>query len=116
MIDYVIDKAREMDYVQGQKRIYAIVVDKKDNILTEGYNSYTKTHPLQAHYANMVDLPEKVFLHAEISALVKVRYGKPYKLYIARVDAYGNTMLAAPCPICQEAIKQAGIKSVEYTV
>jgi len=116
MLEYAIDKAKSMEYTQTQRRIYAVVTDKKGNIISEGYNSYTKTHPKQAYYANMVDLPEKVFLHAEISALVKVRQGKPHKIYIARVDANDNTMLAAPCPICQEAIRESGIKSVEYTV
>lgn len=116
IIEYVTQKAREIPYEQGKKRVYAVVVDKKGNIIAEGQNSYTKTHPLQAMYAERVDLPDKVFLHAEVSALAKVKRQAPYKIYIARVDYGGNPMIASPCPICCEAIKQAGIKLVEYTV
>jgi len=115
MIDYAIQKAREMPYEQGKPRVYAVIVDKKGTVLSEGSNSFTKTHPTQAYFAEKVDLPLKVFLHAEISALVKVRKGTPHKIYVARVDFEGTPMYAAPCPICAEAIAQSTIQSVEYT-
>lgn len=116
LLDYTIKKATDIPYVQGQRRVYSVITDKKGNILSEGQNSYTKTHPLQAFYANKVDLPDKVFLHAEMSAMVKVRQGDPYKIYVARVDADGNPMVAAPCPICYTAIQESGIQVVEHTV
>lgn len=116
MLTYAISQAKSIPYEQGQRRIYSVVVDKKDRILSEGSNSYTKTHPLQAKFAEEVDLPQKIFLHAEISALVKIRSGEPYKIYIARVDSKGEPMLAAPCPICALAIKEAKIESIEHTI
>jgi tRNA(Arg) A34 adenosine deaminase TadA len=56
-----------------------------------------------------------VYLHAEIAALVKAR-GKGYKIKIERYNKHGEPMLAAPCPICLAAIKEAGIQLVEHTV
>lgn len=115
MIDYAIKKARELPYVQGQRRIYSVITDKKGMILSEGTNSYIKSHPMQAKYAEMVGLDDKIFLHAEISALVKIRHGIPYKIYIARVDSKGIPCLACPCEICHTAIQEAGISVVEHT-
>lgn len=116
MLEYALERANEMPHIQGQRRVYAAVVDKRGRILAEGFNSYIKTHPVQAYYAEKVDLPERVYLHAEIAALIRVRHGNPYKIFVARVDANGNPMLAAPCEVCSEAIRCSGIKSVEYTV
>lgn len=78
-------------------------------------NSYTKTHTMQAMYATKVGLKEKIFLHAEIAAIIKCN-GIPYKIRIERKNARGKLMLAAPCPICQLAIKEANIKFIEYSI
>ena len=44
-----------------------------------GRNRYTKSHPLQAKLAREAGLHEKIFLHAEIEALVKLRdWGRAY--------------------------------------
>lgn len=115
MIEKAIAQARQMPYVQGERRVFSIVVDKKGKVLGQGSNSYTKSHPIQAHYAELVGLEDKIFLHAEMAAMVRCRGGEPHKIYIARVDSEGEPMYAAPCPICSMAIKAAGIVSVEYT-
>lgn len=99
------------------QNITATIYDKKGRVLAIGHNSYTKTHPTQAQYACKANLPEKVFLHAEIAALVKCRGGKPYKIKIERYDKkYGKPINAEPCPICKLAIKEAGISFVEYSI
>lgn len=115
-LDYAIDKARKLPYRMGQCRVYAVVIDKRGNVLSEGFNQYTKTHPKQAFHANRVGLPKKITLHAEISALVRIRKGKPYKIFVARVDARGRPKLAKPCPVCYDAIVHAGIESIEHTI
>ena len=56
----------------------ATIYDKRGNILSIGYNSYTKSHPYQAKLAALVDEPYKIYLHAEIQAIVNLRGGKPY--------------------------------------
>ena len=93
----------------------ATIFDKRGRVLSVGHNSYDKTHPRQAKYAARVGCSEKMYLHAEISALIKCRE-KPHKILIERKDRAGNFKLAKPCPICELAIKEAGIKFVEYSV
>lgn len=79
-----------------------------------GYNSYCKTHPKQYYYAMKVGLSEKCYLHAEIDALIRCRE-KPYRMVIERYGKDGRPMLAKPCPICEEAIKDYDVKIVEFT-
>jgi tRNA(Arg) A34 adenosine deaminase TadA len=93
----------------------AIIYDKKGRVLSVGQNSYTKTHPKMAHLGRLVGQADRIFLHAEIAALVKCR-GVPYKIKIERFDKYGNPKLAKPCPICELAIIEAGVKVVDYTL
>lgn len=94
----------------------ATVYDIKGRVLAVGKNSYQKTHPYQAMMAQKVGLDEKIYLHAEIAALVKVRNVKPHKIKVERYDRHGNEMNATPCPICMMAIKEAGIKVIEHTL
>lgn len=100
----------------NKQNIKATVFDKRGRILATGVNSYEKTSPVQAQYGKRVNQPARIYLHAEIAALVRVKYGVPYKIKIERYDKNGNPKLAAPCPICSLAIKEAGIKFIEYTV
>ncbi len=97
-------------------KLIATCYDKKGNILSKGYNSYTKSHPLQKHFAQLVGHPSKIFLHAEISALLKSKGKQVHKIHIERFNKAGNTALAAPCPICIEAIKAFGVKEISYTI
>ena len=95
--------------------IKATTYDKRGRVLSTGVNDYDRTHPQQAKWAKLAGHPQKLFLHAEIAALVKCR-AEPYKIKIERYDAEGNPKLAKPCPVCELAIRRAGIKFVEYTV
>jgi len=94
----------------------AIIYDRKGRVISIGQNSYCKTHPLQKEHAEKVGLDEKIYLHAEIHAIVKCRdLSKAHRIFISRWDKSGNTAMAKPCPVCESAIKAAGIKIVEYT-
>jgi len=95
--------------------IKATVYDKRGRILATAVNSYRKSHTLQAAYANRVGTDYKIYLHAEILAIIRVKERPAYKIKIERYDSEGNPRLAMPCPICQLAIQEAGIKFVEYT-
>jgi tRNA(Arg) A34 adenosine deaminase TadA len=95
----------------------AIIYDKKGRVLSIGQNNYTKSHTIQAKYAKKAGKPESIYLHAEIHAIIKCRsLNKAHKIFISRYDKNGKPRLAKPCPICQNAIKEAGIKIIEYTV
>lgn len=96
--------------------IKATTFDSRDRIIAVGFNSYTKTHPRQAKIAKMAGLDVKQHLHAEIAAIIKSKDKNINKIKIERYDSEGNPKLAAPCPVCQIAIKMAGIQFVEYTI
>lgn len=94
----------------------AIIYDRKGRVLSIGKNSYIKTHPLQAKHAKKIGLDEKIYLHAEVHAIVRCQnLSKAYKIFVSRWDKKGNPLLAKPCPICASAIAATGIEIVEYT-
>lgn len=98
------------------QNITAIIYDKRGRVISVGKNSYIKTHPKQARHAARVGLPEKVFCHAEVAAIVRCKnLSKAYRIVVSRVDKNGNFRNAKPCIVCQSAITEAGIKKVEWT-
>lgn len=75
-----------------------------------------KTHPVQKMHADQVGLPQKIYLHAEVHAIVKCRaIDKAHRIVIMRYDSNGNPKNAKPCPVCMSAINSVGIKHVEHT-
>lgn len=94
--------------------ITAMAYDKKGKLLAVGRNSYVKTHPLQAKFAKEAGKEHAVYLHAELSALLKSR-AKVHKLVVFRYDAAGNPANSRPCAACQLAIKYFGVRHVEHT-
>ena len=50
-----------------------MIYDRKGNVLSIGQNSYIKSHPLQAEHAKLTGNEDKIFLHAEIHAIVKLK-------------------------------------------
>jgi deoxycytidylate deaminase len=96
--------------------ITAVIYDKKGRVLSVGKNSYVKTHPKQARHAHKVGLPDKIFLHAEMDAIIRCRdLSVAHKILVTRVTRNGKYGNAKPCPVCQSAIKEAGIGQVEWT-
>ena len=100
-----------------QKDLTAIIYDRKGRILSIGKNSYVKTHPLQSKFASRNNLEKKIFIHAEISAIIRCRnIEEAYKLRVFRFLRNGLPGLAAPCEICADAIKTlTDIRVIEYT-
>lgn len=93
----------------------ATCYDKHGRQLSVAQNSYVKSHPIQAYFANKVGLDEKVFLHAEIHALLKAKDKKIHTLHVVRKTKSGCLRNAKPCAICQEAIKAYGVEKVFYS-
>lgn len=94
--------------------VLAKTYSKRGRLLARATNSYTQTHPLQAHFARLAGRPGAQFLHAEIAALIKSE-GVVHKITVERYNAAGNPVLAKPCPICMLAIAAWGVKIVEHT-
>jgi len=96
--------------------ITALFYDKRGRLLAIGQNSYVKTHPLQARFAAHVGEPDKIFLHAEIAGLLKIKdWSKIDKVVITRFTKDGCPALAAPCRCCSHALAIAGITNIQTT-
>ena len=95
--------------------ITAIAYTKSGRIISIGHNSYIKTHPLQASIASSVSLDKKIYLHAEIDAIIRAKGTRIHKLFIFRLGKSNQFLNAAPCPICTKAIALYGIKKVIHT-
>lgn len=99
-----------------QQIVTAFVYDKRGRLLSVGNNSYKKTHPLQAKYSRKTSNPHRIYLHAELDALLKARSrGTPHKIVVMRVNKEGVFCNAAPCECCKRAIKDFDVKVVEHT-
>ena len=99
----------------SRKQVGAILL-RKGRVVTTATNLERKSHPLQAKFAERVGLGEKIFLHAEISALVKCRE-ECDTIVVARVGGHSKNELrnAKPCKICAMALEEAGIDKVHYS-
>jgi hypothetical protein len=103
--------------VKTRPLLTAKCYDKKGRLLSTATNNYNKTHPLQKYFAERVGHKEKIYLHAEIAAIIKAGDKKIYKIKIERYSSRtGKALNAAPCPICREAIRAFGIQIVQHTI
>jgi deoxycytidylate deaminase len=90
------------------KKMSAMLLDKRNRVISTGINSYEITHTQQFYAAVMAakkykkpSLAKKLYLHCEINCLLKAR--KPgHKLVICRIGGHGQTELRNSfcCPIC----------------
>jgi tRNA(Arg) A34 adenosine deaminase TadA len=98
-------------------RVVAFALDNKGRVLSEGWNSYTKSHPIQQR-ASQSSNPHKRFLHAEIHALSKIgrkHLGRQHTILVYRFDADKGLKPGKPCPICSQVIEQYGIENVIHS-
>jgi deoxycytidylate deaminase len=96
--------------------ITALIYDKKGKLLSIGTNSYVKTHPIQAKAAKAVGEPCRIFLHAEIAAIVRLKdWTKAHTMVLTRFKKDGSEGLSKPCKACQHVINLTGIHNVYYT-
>ena len=94
----------------------------KNSLISIGYASNTKTHPLQKRFGKNA---ESLFIHAEIDAIIKaIKHLTSFKkttLYVFRVKRQGKydktwiDALACPCPGCQKAILEFEIPRIIYS-
>ena len=94
--------------------INAYCYDKQGHLISSATNNYTKSHPLQAYFAIKVGQPARIYLHAEIAAILKAKGKHIHKIKIERIGRKNTMLPSYPCPICREAIKAFGIKEIEY--
>lgn len=90
------------------KKMGAILLDKRNKLISSGINSYENTHTQQFYAAVMAankykdkSLRKKCYIHCELAAILKAR--KPAnKIIICRVGGHGGNELreSFPCRIC----------------
>ena len=98
------------------QNVTAIIYDKRGRVLSIGKNSYHKTHRIQAEFARAVGLEKKIYLHAEVDAIIRCRsIDRAHKIVVSRFYKNGNPAKARPCKICQSAIESTPIKVIEWT-
>jgi len=109
-------KLMDRSMLKYQFNMGAIVADKKGQILSYGFNSYTKTHPKQYLYNKGVR-NNRIYLHAEIDSLIKCStlMSAAHILIVARLGRDGKLHLAKPCEGCMKAIVESKIKYAYYT-
>ena len=97
----------------GQRCTFRLgsVLVHKNRIVSVGINSY-KTHPM------LVNRTPWPFLHAEQHAIIRQGTDncEGLVLYVARVLKNNDLALAQPCDVCNDLIKEVGIKQVIYSI
>lgn len=118
---HTLAKVAAANPAQREKLAAAIV--SRNKIISVGMNSM-KSHPMAAKYGKN---EHAIYLHAEVAAIknalreVEVDDLSKCELYITRVKKekpFTNKFvwgLAKPCPGCERAIAEFGLKRVIYT-
>jgi len=110
LYDFAIEVAKSSP---SKKKVGAVLLNK-NKVVVSATNLETKSHPIQARFAERVGLHQKIYLHAEISALVKCRE-ECDTIIVARVNPQEKLRNSRPCPICELALKEAGITKIHYS-
>ena len=96
--------------------IFATCYDKKGRAISFGKNDYTRSHPLFKHFAVLAgESEEKIYKHAEFSALIAAGKKEVYSVTVERFDKKGRPALAKPCKTCTLMLKSFGVQIVNYT-
>ena len=97
--------------VGGGRKSYRLgsVLVNKNSIMSVGNNSY-KTHPFLRYRT------EWPFLHAEQHAIIRrgLDNCEGLDLYVIRILKNLDYAISFPCNVCQELIKEVGIRYVYY--
>ena len=112
--DSVFDLAIEVAKSSTSRVKVGAVLLSKNKVVCSATNLDSKSHPTQAKFAKMAGLKEKIYLHAEMAALVKCRT-EVDTIVVTRINPQGKLRLSKPCPICSLALNEAGIKKVYYS-
>lgn len=108
------------DHPSGGKARLKAALYHRNKLLAMGQNSYQRTHPFQKRYGSNSDA---CYVHAEISAILNARRAgvdtSRTTLYIARARLINDQWqygMARPCPGCERAIRDNGIRRVIFSL
>jgi len=117
-----INLAKKSD---APRKMSAILLDKRNKVISTGVNSYVITHTQQFYAAVIASkkfrnpsLASKIYLHCEINCLLRAR--RPgYKLVICGIGGHGGSELRDSfcCPICYHYIRTncTSIKEIHWS-
>lgn len=97
----------------SKKKVGAVLL-KRNKVISTAVNLESKSHPLQAKFAQRVGMYERIFLHSEIHALIKAKDDAD-TIVVARVNNQNKLRNSRPCLCCELALKDAGVKNVYYS-
>ena len=99
---------KRIDMTTKRYTIIAKCYNKQGRLISEATNSYKKTHPIQKHFAELAGEPKRIYLHAEILAILRAGDQPIHTISITNT----NGKYADPCPVCLRAIQAYGIKRI----
>lgn len=99
--------------VDYQHRLGAILL-KGGAVISIGIN-HTGSSKILRKYQHL--RPQTLGIHAEVSAILGITKAEASKcvLIVGRVNSKGIFGLAKPCPMCQEILREMGVRKVYYT-
>ena len=112
-----IDLCKSLAEASVEKyKLAAILLNRRGDVISVGFNSSTRSHPLQVYHAYKVGKHMSVFVHAEIDAISRSITNKssPGTLIVIRVTRDGNFACSRPCVICRSAIEESNIGKVIF--
>lgn len=83
--------------------------------LSQSAAIHTSKHIHCKHQSQHVGKQHKIYLHAEIDAIIRAKEQHIHKLFISRIGKSNQYLNAKPCSICAKAISLYGITHVEHT-
>jgi deoxycytidylate deaminase len=105
----MFELAKKLSLKSTSKFKLGCVIANKNRIVCVGHNFMEKTHPKVPSIWKT--------LHAELHALIGTSSldTKGCVAYVYRETKDGQLANAKPCPMCEAALRQAGVKKVYYT-
>lgn len=107
-----LNKAIKVSELSSCNQKHGAVIVKNGKTVAVGVN-------VDVNFNRIVTDPKtQASIHAEVAALnsAKKMDLTGATIYVARTNRTGKPLMSKPCPRCQEAIKEAGIKKVYYTI
>jgi len=112
MLKYYAEAREALRHSTNKEKVFA-VAEYKGRKVAEAINCYTRSHKRQREYARRAGFPAKVYLHAEIAALIKSRC-RVDSMYIYRLNKKGEMLPSKPCAVCQLALTELKIQQVYF--
>lgn len=102
-----------IDIPDGPNKHFSFII-RKSEILSIGWNSYSKTHPETVKWG----YPWR-YRHSEIHAIIKfsgrMEELKKCRLFNVRVNRLGEVGMSRPCKYCGPMLIEFGFREVLYT-